>query len=127
MIARVGGLIVWLAMLLAPVGVPAAETRPRSILLLDQSDLRGPFYYQAFSALRAEVSANPQSHVTLYAESLDLSRFGGETYEASLRQLLKEKYRADTIGVIVAVGTATLERVLKWRAELWPSVPIVFT
>ena len=69
MIARVGGLIVWLAMLLAPVGVPAAETRPRSILLLDQSDLRGPFYYQAFSALRAEVSANPQSHVTLYLQA----------------------------------------------------------
>ena len=127
MSVRLGVSIVCLAMLLAPAGLPAAESRPRSILVLDQSDLRGPFYYQAFSALRAEVSADPGSHVTLYAESLDLSRFSGEAYEASLRQLLKEKYRANTIGVIVAVGSATLELVLKWRAELWPGVPVVFT
>jgi signal transduction histidine kinase len=125
MIVRVGGLIVWLAMLLAPADLPAAESRPRSILFLDQSDLRGPFFYQTFSALRTEVSEDP-SHVTLYAESLDLSRFSGEAYETSLRQLLKEKYRAGTIGVIVAIGCATLERVLKWRAELWPGVPVVF-
>ena len=127
MIVRLGALIAWLAVLLAPVDLPASESRPRSILVLDQSDLRGPFYYQAFSALRAEVSADPRSHVTLYAESLDLSRFSGEAYEASLRQLLKVKYRADAIGVIVAVGAATLERVLKWRTELWPGVPVVFT
>ena len=127
MCVRLGVSIVCLAMLLAPAGLPASELRPRSILVLDQSDLRGPFYYQAFSALRAEVSADPQSHVTLYAESLDLSRFSGEAYETSLRQLLKEKYRSDAIGVIVAVGAAALERVLKWRAELWPGVPVVFT
>jgi signal transduction histidine kinase len=127
MIVRRGVLIVWLAMLLAPADLPAEDSRPRSILFLDQSDLRGPFYYQAFSALRAEVNAYPQSHVTLYAESLDLSRFSGDAYETSLRQLLKEKYRADTIGVIVAVGAATLERVLNWRTELWPGVPVVFT
>jgi signal transduction histidine kinase len=127
MCVRLGVSIVCLAMLLAPAGLPASELRPRSILVLDQSDLRGPFYYQAFSALRAEVSADPQSHVTLYAESLDLSRFGGEAYETSLRQLLKTKYHADAIGVIVAVGAAALERVLKWRPELWPGVPVVFT
>jgi signal transduction histidine kinase len=127
MCVRLGVLIVGLALLLAPVDLPAAESRPRSILVLDQSDLRGPFSYQTFSALRAEVSADPRSHVTLYAESLDLSRFSGEAYETSLRQLLKEKYHADAIGVIVAVGAATLERVLKWRTELWPGVPVVFT
>jgi signal transduction histidine kinase len=127
MIVRLGVSIVWLVMLLTPVDLAAAELRPRSILVLDQSDLRGPFYYQAFSALRAEISADPESHVTLYAESLDLSRFSGEAYETSLRQLLKEKYRADAIGVIVAVGAAALERVLKWRTELWPGVPVVFT
>jgi signal transduction histidine kinase len=127
MIVRLGVSIVWLAMLLTPVDLAAAELRPRSILVLDQSDLRGPFYYQAFSALRAEISADPASHVTLYAESLDLSRFGGEVYEASVRQLLKEKYRADAVGVIVAVGAAALECVLKWRTELWPGVPVVST
>jgi len=127
MIIRVGGLVVWLALLLAPVNVAAAESRPRSILLLHQSELSGPFYYQIFDALRAEVEAEPQTHATIYAESFDLSRFGGDIYDASLRQFLREKYRDKPIGVIVVVGSATLEHVLNWRAELWPDIPVVFT
>jgi signal transduction histidine kinase len=104
----------------------AAEPRARSILYLDQSDLRGPFYYQIFSALRAEISADKTGPITLYAEDLDLNRFKGEAYKASLEQFLKEKYRDRPIGVIVAVGTATLDLVLKLRPQLWPEVPIVF-
>jgi signal transduction histidine kinase len=129
MIVRTGVLIVWLAAMLAPVISPAAEARPRSILVIEQSAAHGPFYYQAFSALRSEVDAgaNSGSHVTLYVESLDLGRFKGEAYESSLRQLLKEKYRDEAIGVIVVVGSAALERVLNWRAELWPGLPIVFS
>jgi signal transduction histidine kinase len=127
MIARISVLMIWLAALLVPINLRAAESRPRSILVLDQSELRGPFYHEIFTALRAEVSANPRSHISLYTESLDLSRFEGAVYEAGVRQLLKAKYRADAIGVIVVVGAAALERVLNWRSELWPSVPIVFT
>ncbi|HZC96316.1 MAG TPA: ABC transporter substrate binding protein [Bradyrhizobium sp.] len=131
MIVRVG-LLVWLAALFASAELPAAELRPRSILYFDQSDLRGPFYFQIFSALRAQLNAaqfntNGAEPITLYAEDLDLSRFNGEAYEAVLEQFMKEKYRDKPIGVIVAVGGATLELVLKWRTEFWPQVPIVFT
>ena len=118
--------MIWLVTLLAPAELSAADPRARSILYLDQSDLRGPFYFQIFSALRAEVSAGSAPHVTLFAEDLDLSRFESDAYKATLRQLLKEKYRDNQIGIIVAVGAATLELVLKWRSELWPDIPIVF-
>jgi signal transduction histidine kinase len=121
------GLIVGLFALLAPADLPAEEVRPRSILLLHQSELRGPFYYQIFDAFRAEVEAKPEPLTTIYAESFDLSRFGGDSYDASLRQFLREKYRDKPIDVIVAVGSATLERVLDWRTELWPGIPVVFT
>lgn len=130
MIVRVGVWIVWLAAVLAPVTSPAAEARPRSILVIEQSAAHGPFYYQVFSALRSDVNADADSdsqpHVTLYAESLDLARFKGEAYESSLHEFLKEKYRDEAVGVIVVVGGAALERVLSWRAELWPGVPVVF-
>ncbi len=126
MIVRVG-LLVWVAVLSASAALSAAELRPRSILYLDQSDLRGPFYYQIFSALRAQLNAASAELITLYAEDLDLNRFSGEAYEASLERILKEKYRDKPIGAIVAVGAATLQLVLKWRTELWPQVPIVFT
>jgi signal transduction histidine kinase len=100
--------------------------RPRSILVLDQSELRGPFYYQLFSGLGEVVSKETRSHTTLYAENLDLSRFSGAAYEQSLQRYLKEKYRDRPIGVVVTVGAATLELVLRRRGELWPGTPVVF-
>jgi signal transduction histidine kinase len=126
MIVRITGLILCLTALLVPAHLPAAEMRAQSILVLDQSDARGPFYYQIFSGLRSTVNADTRSHTTIYAENLDLTRFNGAAYEESLRLQLKEKYRDRPIGVVVAVGTSTLELVLRWREELWPGVPVVF-
>ena len=96
------------------------------MLILDQSEVRGPFYYQIFSGIRAAVSADTQSQVTIYAESLDLSRFRGQAYEEDLQRFLREKYRDRPIGVVIAIGAATLELALRWRAELWPETPVVF-
>jgi signal transduction histidine kinase len=124
---RNGGLIFWLLLLLAPTGWAAADLPPRSILYLDQSDLHGPFYHQLFTAFRARLAAESKEYTKLYAEDLDLSRFNTDAYRESLRQILDEKYRDKPIGVIVAVGSDTMELVLKWRNELWPNVPVVFT
>lgn len=124
---RIGGLLIGLIALLAPTDLLAEELRPRPILVLDQSDMRGNFYHQIFTTLQKEMESDPQSPVTIYAEDLDLEHFGGEDYEASLRQLLKEKYRDKPLGVLVAVGAEALGFVLRSRDELWPGIPIVFT
>src|SRR5262249_16943357 len=79
-----------------------------------------------FAALRASVNAKSPSPVSIYVESLDLSRFGGPEYEGSLQTHFRVKYRDKPIGVLVAVGSATLEYVLRRRQELWPGVPVVF-
>jgi signal transduction histidine kinase len=126
MVVRIAGLILCLTALLGPMRLTATETSARSILVLDQSETSGPFYYQIFSSLRSTVNADTRSHTTLYSENLDLSRFGGAAYEESLRRHLKEKYRDRPIGVVVAIGAAALEIALRWREELWPGVPIVF-
>src|SRR5579864_1362302 len=126
MALHIRGLIVGLIALLAPADLPAGQARPNSILVLDQSDLRASFDHRIFAGLLTEVRSDPRSHVTVYAEDLDLSRFDSEDYEATLRQLLKAKYRDKPIGALVAVGAATLELVLRWREELWPGTPVVF-
>ncbi|WP_028347557.1 sensor histidine kinase [Bradyrhizobium murdochi] len=120
------GLIVVLFALLAPTCLSAQQQRPHSILVLDQSDLRGPFYYQVFAGLRDVVSKHSDRRVTLYSESLDLSRFNGPAYEEALKRYLKEKYQGKPLGTVVGIGAATTELVLKWRDELWPGMPIVF-
>ena len=126
MVAWISALLVGVAAFLTPLQVTAEERRSRSILVLDQSDLRGPFYYSVFSGLRSVLSADDRSHITIYTESLDLNRFRGKNHEALLQRYLKEKYQGVPIGVVVAAGAATLELVLRWRSELWPEVPVVF-
>lgn len=126
MITRLSVLLACVVALLTPVQATAQEPRSRSILVLDQSDMRGPFYYQVISGLRSTVGADGPSQIMLYTESLDLSRFHGERYAASLLRHFKDKYRDIPIGAVVAVGAATVELVLKWRSELWPAIPIVF-
>jgi signal transduction histidine kinase len=120
------GLIVGLVVLLAPISSSAQDQRPYSVLVLDQSDLRGPFYYQMSAGLRGGLGAGAAERVTIYGENLDLTRFGGASYEESLKRHLMEKYRDRPIGVIVAIGVGTLELSLRWRDELWPGLPIVF-
>ena len=125
MVMRIIGILLFcVGVLLATDHAPAQEIPAKSILVLDQSDLRGPFYYEVFSGLRSVLNER-HAHVTLYNEGLDLSRFRGEAYEESLLRHFEEKYRM-RIGVVVAVGTATLELALRWRPKLWPDAPIVF-
>jgi signal transduction histidine kinase len=126
MIAWVSALLIAATVFLSPLPVTAQEGRSRSILVLTQSDLRGPFYHSVLSGLRSALSSDGQSHITLYAESLDLSRFRGTSYQALLQHYLREKYRGLPISAVVAVGAATLELVLPWRSELWPQIPIIF-
>ena len=123
---RLSGLIIVLVALLWPVGLRAQGARPHAMLVLDQSDRRGPFYYQVFSGLRAAVSAHSHAPTTVYTESLDLNRFGGEAYLEDLRRFLEAKYRDRPIGVVMPIGAAALELVLRWRPQLWPDTPVVF-
>ena len=120
------GLIVGFLALLAPACLSAQEKRPHSVLVLDQSDLRGPFHYQLWSGLRGVLDGRAGMRVTIYGENLDLPRFGGDAYTESLKRHLKEKYRDRPIDVIVAMGRGMLEHTLRWRMELWPGTPVIF-
>jgi signal transduction histidine kinase len=111
----------------APAQALASEPRAKSILLLNESRFRAPLYEQIFSKLRASLNENPLDPVTVYAESLDFDRFGGPAYEQSLSRHLGAKYHDKSIGVVVAIGATTLDYVLRFRATLWPGVPVVFS
>jgi signal transduction histidine kinase len=111
---------------LAPANLAAQDARPRSILVVDDANAKAPFYYEVFSRLRAIVNVEKGSPVSLYTESLDLTRFGGTDYEKGLEQTFTAKYRDRPVGVIVAIGSGALEYVLRWRPAIWPSVPVAF-
>ena len=103
-----------------------AEARPQSILFLQQSDTRGRLYSEIFSALRSVVKEHSQKPISIFVENLDLSRFSGAAYDASLQAHLKVKYQSTPMGVIVVVGQGALEYVAEARDALGSEVPIVF-
>jgi signal transduction histidine kinase len=118
-------LIAALAACPAAQAAPTESGRPRSMLMLDSTNVRSPFYYETFSKSRGTASGTG-SPVTVYAEILDLTRFNGPAYEEGLRHDFQINDGDKPIGIVVAAGSATHDRVLHWRSELWPATPVVF-
>ena len=96
------------------------------MLILDQSDAHSAWYEPFSAAFRSTLSAGSAERISVYAEHLDLSRFGGPRHDELLRAYLREKFRARPIGLLVAQGSSSLDFVLRSRGELWPGAPVVF-
>jgi len=118
--------VIILTALLGPAISLAAESLPHSVLILDQSDSDSAWYDAFSSAFRSTLNAGSAARISVYAEHLDLSRFGGPRHDALLRTYLRDKFRERPIGVLVAQGSSALEFVMQSRGELWPGVPVVF-
>jgi signal transduction histidine kinase len=119
-------MIVLLMAGLAPAMPAPAEPLPRSVLILDQSDADSAWYAAFSSGFRSTLNSESAARVSIYAEHLDLSRFGNPRHDELLRAYLREKFRETRVGVLVAQGSSALEFVLRSRAELWPGMPVVF-
>ena len=122
-----GVAVAWSLASVALAGSLAAAPLPRSVLIIDQYGPGLPFSAGISSGIRAAVISGSATQVSVYHEQLDLARFRGPVYEHSLNAHFRVKYRDKQVGVIIAVGPAALEYVLRSRAELWPEVPVVFT
>jgi len=115
-------------MFLALVTVPGvfAQSRERSIIVLVQSDPRGPFNTELLSGFNKVVDLASTTPITIYSEFLDRSRFNTPAYQEQLRQHLEEKYRNRPIGTVVALGAFSLELAAKLQAATWSHIPLIF-
>jgi hypothetical protein len=114
--------------LLAWVGpAPAAESdRPRQVLLLYAESRVLPAIIEADTAFRSTVASGLGAPVIFHTEFLDLPSTQSAAYERSLGDLLRVKYRDIHLDLVVAMAPGALRIALEYRAELGPSVPIVF-
>jgi hypothetical protein len=66
-------------------------------------------------------------NVDYYAEYMDPARLSDVTLETTLRQLLERKYSDRTFDLVITIEDLALDFVRKYRSQLFPATPIVFS
>lgn len=79
------------------------------------------------STVRNALRASTSEPLAVYVENLDLVAFPDSDYQDALEAFLREKYHAKDIGVIIAVGPASLRFLLRARPRLWSDAPVIFS
>jgi signal transduction histidine kinase len=116
-------LIALSAFLLRPV---SAQEMPPTVLVLDQAGPGLVAYANMTAHLRTVLNRETGNAISIYAESLDLSRFQSDTYRKLQSRFLHEKYRDIPVGLIVALGARSLEYAVILATETWPGLPVIF-
>src|ERR1044072_647192 len=116
------GLVICLVSVLAR-GEQSAS--PKRILTLYWSSKDYPGNVMFDQSFQATLKSSPD-WIEYYSEYFDSDRFPGEAQSLLLRDYLRQKYADRAIDVIIATGDPPLNFLLKYRAELFPTAPIVF-
>jgi signal transduction histidine kinase len=126
MVRWIPRILVWLIVSTLTGTASVATPPPRSILILNESGMVGPFYRAVYDALRSKLNAQSPQPVAVFLEHLELEQFGDSRHEQTLKVYLESKFRDRHLGVIVALGFAALDYVLRHQSEMWSGVPVVF-
>jgi signal transduction histidine kinase len=109
----------------SPVHGEVAPSQPLSVVVIEGFDGGRPLWMQFQSAFRdAMVQARP-GPLALYSESIDAVRFPREGYLDDYDGWLVEKYRGRKVDAIVAAYNVPLDRLLRWRRDIWGNAPMV--
>jgi hypothetical protein len=116
-----------LVVALTPPISAAAESLPRSVLIITQSSPTSVGAVTLIDGLRSALNASSTQPVTLYTEHLDLNRCPTPRHQDISRNYLREKYRETPIGVVVVDGPSALDFVLSWCWDMGSEIPVVFS
>ncbi|BCS32558.2 hypothetical protein TBR22_A17720 [Luteitalea sp. TBR-22] len=109
----------------APAQPPAGDAP--AILFVSPDDPDRPYNRAFADGLRQALNADGP-RPTLYRESFDQARFGGDqSYVAEFRDWLHRKYRRRRIDAIVVRQQATLQLFERRPDNPWNDVPIVYS
>jgi signal transduction histidine kinase len=112
------------AFALAPVAA-MADHKAANVLVIYSNGRLLPANVEGDRGLREALSGGAGPAVNVFDEFLDVPRFSGAAFQASMSTYLREKYAAQRPSVIVAGGPEALTFCLANRTELFPGVPIV--
>jgi len=120
------GAFVWLLLAWAGTATATDDDRHRQVLLLYAESRLAPGLVAADAGFRSAVSSGFGAPVDFRTEFLDLPPTPDAGYGRRLRDLLRLKYKDVHLDLVVVLAARALRSALEYRAELGPSVPIVF-
>jgi len=113
---------------LAPSAVPSAESphTTRTVLTLYWSSESYPGTQKLDSIIQETLQSRAE-HIDYFAEYLESDRFPEEQASVALRDYIQQKFRGRRIDVVIAITGPALTFALRFRADLFPDAPIVFS
>ncbi len=108
-------------------GLAQQSASPKRVLVLHWYDRGYSDDIKLDQELHAALESSAPGRVEYYSEYLDTNQFPGENQALILRDYLRRKYAGVPIDVVIALTNPPLDFLLKYRGELFPHTPIVFT
>src|SRR5579864_292958 len=108
-------------------GLAQQSASPKRVLTLHWYDRGYADDFKLDQELHAALESSAPGRVEYYSEYLDTNQFPGENQALILRDYLRRKYAGVAIDVLIAITNPPLDFLLKYRGELFPHTPIVFT
>jgi len=102
---------------------PTSRTYRVLALYWDNKDFPGNIKFD--ESFKAVLQANHPGEVEYYPEYMETTRFPGQN-QAFFHEYLRQKYAGRKIDVVVATADIPLNFLLQYRADLFPTSPIVF-
>jgi len=114
------------AVLFGLAGVAQAGERQKHVLALFSTGRGAQFAVVAERNLPSLLHHGMKEGVDYYSEYVDAPMFSRSEYSTAYRDLLRLKYRAHRIDLVVAVGSLAIEFLASNRAMLFPDTPVLF-
>jgi signal transduction histidine kinase len=105
-----------------PDPVPA-----RRVLILSGAEVMLPAGQVIDGAIRQVLSEAGLGPLEFYSEGMDAYRFNTEEFEDELASFLHRKYGDREPVLVFALTDLALDFLIRYRAQLWPQSPVVFT
>ncbi len=105
-----------------PDPVPA-----RRVLILSGAEVMLPAGQVIDGAIRQVLSDTNLGPLEFYSEGMDAYRFHTEKFEDELASFLLRKYGERQPALVFALTDLALDFLIRYRGQLWPDSPVVFT
>jgi len=118
-----------LLLLFSATGSSAAETsgQPLRVVILSGTEVMLPASQVEDATIRQVLTEAGLGPIEFYSEGMDAYRFRSEDFEPQLVPFLQHKYGEKEPDLVFALTGIALTFLEKYRDQLWPNSPVVFT